>query len=212
MKKILIDYVIRNKKNFIIITILFCIGICIGTFSINNSNEFQRQELTEYITSLIEKVKKSENINNLDLLLLSIKENIGAILIIWFLGCTIIGGIFIYLAVIYKGFTIGYTISAMIAVLGIKQGIIISIILLFLQNIIFIPAFFIIAENRNKIIQRNLYKMHKFKRRSNKTYHNYVDYNYVIYISKFYRSLYFYEFINIFERNSLKRLYFFEVI
>ena len=54
--------------------------------------------------------------------------------------------------------------------------------------------------------------MHKFKRGSNKAYYNYVDYNYVICISKFYRSLYFYEFINIFERNSLKRLYFFEVI
>lgn len=152
MKRVLIDYVVRNKKNFIIITILFCIGIGIGTFSINNSNELQKKEVTEYITNLIEKIKNSENINNFDLLLLSIKENIGTILIIWFLGCTIIGGIFIYLAVIYKGFTIGYTISAMVAVLGIKQGIVISIISLLLQNIIFIPAFFIIAENRNKII------------------------------------------------------------
>ena len=152
MKKVLIDYVIRNKKNFIIIAILFCIGIGIGSFSINNSNEGQKQELIEYITNLIQKIKNSENINNFDLLILSIKENVGAILIIWFLGCTIIGGIFIYLAVIYKGFSIGYTISAMVAVLGMKQGIILSVISLFLQNIIFIPAFFLIAENRNKII------------------------------------------------------------
>lgn len=152
MKKILIDYIIRNKKNFIIITILFCIGIAVGTFSVNNSSDMQKQELNGYITSLIEKIKTAESINNLELLVLSIKENISVILIIWFLGCTIIGGVFIYLAIIYKGFTIGYTISAIVAVLGIKQGIIISIISLFLQNIIFIPAFFLIAENRNKII------------------------------------------------------------
>lgn len=54
--------------------------------------------------------------------------------------------------------------------------------------------------------------MYKFKRRSNKAYNNYVDYNYVIYCFKFCRSLYINEFINIFERNYLKTLYFFEYI
>lgn len=152
MKKILIEYIIRNKKNFIIIAILFCIGVSIGIFSVNHSNEAQKEELSLYITSLIDKVKKTENINNLELLILSIKENVSIILIVWFLGCTIIGGIFIYLAIIYKGFTIGYTISAMIAVLGRKQGLLLSIISLFFQNIIFLTAFFLIAENRNKII------------------------------------------------------------
>ena len=86
------------------------------------------------------------------MLCLSIKENSKIILLVWFLGCTIIGGIFIYLAIIYRGFCIGYTISAMIAVLGVKQGIIISLISMLFQNIIFLPAFFIIAENRYKII------------------------------------------------------------
>lgn len=152
MKKVLIEYVIRNKKNFIVIVIMFCVGIAIGIFFVNNSSELQKQELNSYITNLIGKIKEADNINNLDLLMLSVKENASIILIIWFLGCTIIGGIFIYLAIIYKGFTIGYTISAMLAVLGTKQGIIISIISLLLQNIIFIPAFFIIAENRYKII------------------------------------------------------------
>lgn len=54
--------------------------------------------------------------------------------------------------------------------------------------------------------------MYKFKRRSNKAYNYYVDYNYVSNYIKFYRSLYFYEFINIFKRNYLKRLYFLQYI
>ena len=153
MKKVLIEYIIRNKKNFIIIAILFCIGIAVGIFSINNSNQAQKEELNIYITSLINKIKNTDNIDNIELLILCIKENVSLILIVWFLGCTIIGGIFIYLAIIYKGFTIGYTISAMIAVLGIKQGIIISLVSMLFQNIFFLPAFFIIAENRHKIIQ-----------------------------------------------------------
>ncbi len=152
MKNILLDYISKNKKNFIVIIVLFCIGIAVGVLFINNSNDLQKNELNEYINNLIENIKNSENIDTFNMLILSIKQNVGFILLVWFLGCTIIGGIFIYITILYKGFSIGYTISAMIAVLGVKQGIIISIISLLLQNIIFLPAFFIIAENRNKII------------------------------------------------------------
>lgn len=152
MKKILIDYIIRNKKNFIIIISLFCIGIGIGIFFINNSNELQKNELSSYIVELVEKIKNIENIDNSELLIISIKENIFSILAIWFLGCTIIGGIFIYIAMIYKGFTMGYTIAAIMAVLGIKKGVLISLISMLFQNIIFLPAYFFIAENRNKVI------------------------------------------------------------
>lgn len=157
MKNILIDYIIRNKKNFIVIIVLFCIGIAVGIFFINNSSQTQTEEINEHIENLITNIKDSENINKLSILFLSIKQNILFILLIWFLGCTIIGGIFIYLAIIYKGFSIGYTISAMIAVLGVKNGTIFSLIALFMQNIIFIPAFFIIAENGIKLY-KGIYK------------------------------------------------------
>ena len=157
MKNILIDYVIRNKKNFIVIITLFCIGIAIGIFFINNSSQTQTEEINTHVQNLITNIKDSKNINKLSVLFFSIKQNSLFILLIWFLGCTIIGGIFIYLAVIYKGFSIGYTISAMIAVLGVKNGTIFSLIALFMQNIIFIPAFFIIAENGIKLY-KGIYK------------------------------------------------------
>lgn len=157
MRKILLDYVIRNKKNFIVIVILFCIGITVGIFFINNSNEVQIKEINGHIENLINNIKNSENINKMELLFLSIKQNVLFIILIWFLGCTILGGIFIYLAIIYKGFSIGYTISAIIATLGIKNGTIFALISLFMQNIIFIPAFFIIAENGIKLY-KGIYK------------------------------------------------------
>ena len=47
MKSILLEYVIKNKKNFILITIIFCIGIAIGIFLINNSNENQKLDSIE---------------------------------------------------------------------------------------------------------------------------------------------------------------------
>ena len=91
MKSILLEYVIKNKKNFIVITIIFCIGISIGIFLINNSNENQKLELNTYIGELVKKIKESDSINKMDILFLSIKQNVSFILIIWFLGCTIIG-------------------------------------------------------------------------------------------------------------------------
>lgn len=152
MKNIFLNYVIKNKKNFIIIITLFCIGIAIGIFFINNSDESQRLELNTYVEELVKNIKESDSINKIDILFFSIKQNVSFILLIWFLGCTIIGGFFIYIAIIYKGFSIGYTISAILAVLGIKNGTIFAIASLLLQNLIFLPAFFIISENRYKII------------------------------------------------------------
>lgn len=152
MKKVLIEYIIKNKKNFFIIAIIFILGISLGIIFINTSDDFQKNELNSYINSLIKNIKDTNNISKIDLLFLSIKQNVCFILLVWFLGCTIIGGLFIYVTILYKGFAIGYTISSIIAVLGIKNGIIFSCLSLLLQNIIFIPAFFILAENRNKII------------------------------------------------------------
>ena len=152
MRRVLLDYIIKNKKNFIVISIFFCIGCIIGIMFVNNSNEIQKAEISNYVSSLITNIKNSENIDRINLLITSLKQNILFIIIIWFLGCTIIGGIFIYIAIIYKGFAIGYTISSLIAVLGIKIGTIVSVCSLLIQNIIFLPVFFIISENRYKII------------------------------------------------------------
>lgn len=157
MRKILVDYIIRNKKNFIIILIVFCTGIFIGTTFINNLAENQKLELNNYVEGLVKNIKNSENINRLNLLILSIKQNVVIIILVWFLGCTIIGGIFIYIAVLYKGFAIGYTASALIAVLGVRNGAIIAMLSLILQNLVFLPAFFLIAENGIKLY-KGIYK------------------------------------------------------
>ncbi len=156
MKSVLYNYFVKNKKNFIIIATIFCIGIMVGILFINNSNENQKNEINTYIQELTQNIKNSNNINRFELLCISLKENILFIIIIWFLGCTIIGGIFIYVAILYKGFSLGYTISALIAVLGVRHGTLVAITSLLLQNIIFLPAMFIVSENRYKIMWEHI--------------------------------------------------------
>lgn len=153
MKKqsVLLDYVNKNKKTFIIIITLFFLGIVSGIIFINNVNSSQISEINNYVSELVNNIKKFENIDKTEILFQSIKQNTLFLLLIWFLGCTIIGSFFIYIAIIYRGFSLGYTIAAVIASLGAKSGTIFVLSSLLLQNIIFLPAVFILAESGIKL-------------------------------------------------------------
>lgn len=121
---------------------------------INNTGENELLEINSYINSICENLEASENINMIECLLKSLKQNITFVLLMWFLGCTIIGNIFVYFGIIYKGFSLGYTISAIIATLGSKSGTIFVFASLLIQNIIFLPAIFILAESGIKLYIR----------------------------------------------------------
>ena len=160
IKSVFFEYLKANKKTFFTLLIMFFIGIVVGIVFINNISEKNKNEIYLYVNSLKENIKKSSDINRKLLLIQSIKQNINFILIIWIFGCTILGSFLIYLAVVYKGFSIGYTISAIIASLGIRKGIFFSMMSLVMQNLVFLPIMFILSEKGIKLY-RNL-KKNKF--------------------------------------------------
>ena len=75
----------------------------------------------------------------------SILNNVSIAIILWFLGLTIIGVPIIYLCIGYKGFGLGFTIASCIATLGTGKGILFTILMLLLQNIILIPSILTLA-------------------------------------------------------------------
>lgn len=64
---------------------------------------------------------------------------------LWFAGLTVIGIFVVYGVVCFRGFTLGYSISSIIATLGVKGGSTFIISSMLLQNIIFIPVLFALA-------------------------------------------------------------------
>ena len=93
----------------------------------------------------------------------SINKNLSLALLLWFAGLTVVGIFALYGGICFKGFCLGYTISSIIATLGIKNGTIFIMSSMLLQNIIYIPAIFAIA-----ISGIRLYKsIMKDKRRDN---------------------------------------------
>ena len=121
MKKIKMPSIIKNKigqyisnnlKEYILVLIIFLIGIFIGVMFINNCSEEQETSVISYINEFIEKFKTMENLDKSDLLMDSIKSNIGLAIIIWLAGTTIIGMPVVLGIILFRGFCLGYTVSS----------------------------------------------------------------------------------------------------
>lgn len=140
-----------NKKEYILITLIFLVGIFLGVMFINNTNEQDANEIKTYLLGFIEKLKNTEKLNNTVLLKESLKQNILLGILLWFFGTTVIGIPLVFGLILYRGFCLGYTISTIIITMGIGKGMIFSLIILLLQNIIFIPAIIAIGVSGLKL-------------------------------------------------------------
>lgn len=145
------EHVNNNKKEYLLITLLFIIGIFLGVLFVNNIQETQKSEMTTYLNNYIGKMKDIETLNHAELLKSSIGQNIVLAITLWFFGTTVIGIPVVFGMIIYRGFCLGYTIAVCIMALGLPQGILFVFILLLWQNILFIPAILALAVSGFKL-------------------------------------------------------------
>ena len=112
---------------------------------INNVDQNESQEISTYITNFIEKTKAEQNLDYTNLFITSVKNNLVLAFALWFAGLTVIGIFALYGIICYRGFSLGYSISSIIATLGAKSGAKFIFSSMLLQNIIFIPVLFAIS-------------------------------------------------------------------
>ena len=151
IKETIKEHIINNLREYIIILLIFIIGIFLGVFFINNMQDTQKNEISEYINTFITNFKNSSDVDSLQLLKTSMIQNIILGIAIWFFGTTVIGIPVVFGIVLYRGFCLGYTISTCITVMGLSKGILFVLITLVLQNLIFIPAIIAIAVSGFKL-------------------------------------------------------------
>lgn len=142
------QHITNNSKEYILLTLIFLIGIFLGVMFINNSQETQRGEITSYLNNFIDKLKNTEKLESAEILKTTIIENIILAITLWFFGTTVIGIPVVFGIILYRGFCLGYSIASIILTLGIGKGIIFVLISLLLQNIIFIPTIIAIGVSR----------------------------------------------------------------
>ena len=90
IKETIKQHILNNKREYIIVALFFIIGIFLGVLFVNNIKDEQKEQIGTYVNDYITKMKDTNNINNIDVLKSSIKNNLLITLGIWFFGTTVI--------------------------------------------------------------------------------------------------------------------------
>ena len=149
----------ENVKSYVILFAILLLGLIVGIAFINHANNAQKEQISNYISGFTTTIKDSK-IDYWVLLKNSIMSNIKITLIIIFVSMSLFGTIGSYIISFYKGFSLGYTISSIIAVFGVAKGLTFSMSLILLNQLVYIPAmiYLIICSNKfyRKIINDEL--------------------------------------------------------
>ena len=138
MKDIIVRYTQSNIKEIILIITIMFIGMIIGVLCINNVSSENENNIKTYLNDMISEMKKIDNykeVNQVNILNNNLKNNILYILIIGILSASVLGIFIVYILLLIKGFSIGYSMSAIMATFGTKKGIIFICSSMILHNI-----------------------------------------------------------------------------
>lgn len=141
----------NNLREYAIASTIFIIGILFGVIFINNLNDTQNNEIGNYISTSIENLKESQDINQLLFIKETIKENLTFVILLWLMGSTVIGLLLVYIIVAFKSFCLSYTISAIFHVLNNGKTIAMLVSTMLLKNIIVIPCTIALAVSGMKV-------------------------------------------------------------
>ena len=141
---ILLQHVKDNLKSYLLVAMILLIGIVLGVLFVNNLQEEQSQEVQNYVDEFVTSLQNGTNIDTGKLLRSSIKNNLILAIVMWFAGSTVIGIPIVLGIVWYRGFCLGYTISALIAILGVGKGSLFFATAI-VQNLILIPCMLALA-------------------------------------------------------------------
>ena len=149
MKVYLLNYVEKNIKEIILITLIIFIGLIIGIIYINSLTDENISKVDSHVNSVVDYIKElnceESKIENTVILFSNLKRNILYIMLTGLFSLCIIGLPIMYLLIGFKSFSLGYTMSAILATLGTKSGIIFICSSMILHNIIYLIGIYLIS-------------------------------------------------------------------
>lgn len=141
MKRVFIEYIMKNIKEIIIITLIMFIGLILGVLSINNMSEEKRETVESYTNKVIENIKEYNSVNEVDkmtILKSNLNRNLLFIIILGIISSSILGIPIMYMLIASKTFSLGYTMSCIVSTIGRIDGSIFICLSLVLHNIIYL--------------------------------------------------------------------------
>ena len=147
----ILQHIKDNGRAYLLVSCLLLIGITLGVVFINHLQETQIKEVQSYLNEFVSSLKGNSQIDSGKLLQNSIRNNLILVIVMWFAGSTVIGIPIVMGIVLYRGFCLGYTVSALIAVLGSWKGTLFFMTSMLLQNLILIPCILALAVSGIKL-------------------------------------------------------------
>lgn len=141
MKRTIQEHLEKYGKSYLLLFIFIVIGVIIGIFGLNNSSQSSKEQIISYLNNKVVGIEKA-NISYLILLKNSIWKKIQFFIFLVFLCLSILGKYGAISLVIFKGFTIGYSVASSIMTFGVGKGILMSLSLTLLTEIMLIPTIF----------------------------------------------------------------------
>lgn len=141
MKRTIQEHLEKYGKSYLLLFIFIVIGVIIGIFGLNNSSQSSKEQIISYLNNKVVGIEKG-NISYIILLKNSIWKKIQFFIFLVFLCLSILGKYGAISLVIFKGFTIGYSVASSIMTFGVGKGILMSLSLTVLTEIMLIPTIF----------------------------------------------------------------------
>ncbi|CFX50837.1 Sporulation stage II, protein M [Syntrophomonas zehnderi OL-4] len=130
-------HISANQWQYLIITLLFTIGIIVGNYKVPALEGGVRNHLLDLINGYL-LGNNQVDINGSKLLFLAFLNQAKTFMLIWFLGLTVIGMPLILAIVLLKGMALGFTVGFLVQEKA-GVGVLISLLTILPQNLIYIP-------------------------------------------------------------------------
>ncbi|WP_082233929.1 stage II sporulation protein M [Halobacillus massiliensis] len=130
----------NHMSIFVFIFVLFIMGMIFGAIIVNSMNFVQKEDLFFYLKQFFEQMTLSEDTSRSSLLKESMFYHIKYMLLLFFLGISIIGMPVITVLLFIKGLVVGFSVGFLVNQMG-WYGLLLSSASIAPQNILIIPIY-----------------------------------------------------------------------
>lgn len=137
----IVKHIKANRWQYLLITIIFTVGLISGGYRVHDLETSVKSHLLSLIDNYLRGSSQGEMAGG-TLLLYAFLNQAKTIILVWFLGLTVIGMPLILGICFLKGFSLGFTIGFLVQERA-GEGVLISVLAILPQNLLYIPLLII---------------------------------------------------------------------
>ena len=135
-----------NKNLFVFLVVIIAVGVAAGSIFVTLLNDTDKVMVSDYLNNFLNNLN-ANNLNYNGTLINTIIFTLGAALLIWLLGISVIGFLLILLFLFIKAFSLGFSIASIIINFNFK-GILISLAYVIPHHVINLMIYILLSSSK----------------------------------------------------------------